>query len=358
MIRLATVALVAFAAPAMAQTAASNVRTPFAERFAGSVSALPKSTVPVLRPTATVTGAIVRIGDLVENAGEAAQVAIFRAPDLGQTGAVPAGRVLEAVRPHLSENLETRGVTEVVVTRASTAIAAGDIEARLVHALAERLRSTDAGNLTLTFDGEVRTIDVEPGTDLRIARLGFDPRSGRFDVLFERSGARNFIRFTGSYAETFEAAAVAHPLAAGTIVKDSDIRLVRRPKAEFGANVITSPTQAVGLATKRAMRPGEVIRQTDLTKPEVVARNDNVTITYEVPGIMLTIRGKATEAGARGDVINVLNVQSNRTIQATVAGPGHVIVTAPMRVNVTATTTTTRLAADATGRPNPRANPE
>ena len=71
------------------------------------------------------------------------------------------------------------------------------------------------------------------------------------------------------------------------------------------------------------------MRQTDLTKPELVARNENVTITYEVPGITLTMRGKALEAGAQGDVINVLNVQSKQTIQATVAGPGHVIVAAP-----------------------------
>ena len=56
------------------------------------------------------------------------------------------------------------------------------------------------------------------------------------------------------------------------------------------------------------MRPGQLIRQTDLTKPEVVARNENVTITYEVPGIVLTMRGKALETGAKGDIINVLNV--------------------------------------------------
>ena len=45
-------------------------------------------------------------------------------------------------------------------------------------------------------------------------------------------------------------------------------------------------------------------------------RNETVTINYEVPGIMLTVRGKALEAGADGDVISVLNIQSNRTVQA------------------------------------------
>ena len=39
---------------------------------------------------------------------------------------------------------------------------------------------------------------------------------------------------------------------------------------------------------------------------------------------MLTARGKAVEAGAMGDVVGVLNIQSNRTVQATVIGPGRV----------------------------------
>jgi flagellar basal body P-ring formation protein FlgA len=49
---------------------------------------------------------------------------------------------------------------------------------------------------------------------------------------------------------------------------------------------------------------------------------------FEAPGILLTIRGKALEAGAHGDLINVLNVQSKRTVQGTVSGPGRVTVTA------------------------------
>jgi flagella basal body P-ring formation protein FlgA len=46
-----------------------------------------------------------------------------------------------------------------------------------------------------------------------------------------------------------------------------------------------------------------------------------------VAGIVLTMRGKALEAGANGDTVNVQNVQSKRTIQATVTGPGRVTVT-------------------------------
>jgi flagella basal body P-ring formation protein FlgA len=357
MIRLTAFSFLAlaFTLPAAAQVGGAQVARDsgsFAERFAAHAP-LSRVVGPALKPAVTIVGEIVRIGDLVENAGAAAGVPIFRAPDLGQTGRVAVERVIAAVLPHEVTDLETRGVTEVVVTRASKAIAPKEIEARVMRALASRQGNANVNNLTLSFDVEARTVHVEPGTDLRLARVAFDPRSGRFDVAFERPSSRALLRYTGTYAETFEAAVLARPLAAGEVVRAVDVTIVRRPKAEFQANIITSAEQAIGLAARRAMRPGDVLRQTDLAKPELVGRNDNVTITYNVPGITLTMRGKALEGGAQGDTISVLNVQSKRSIQATVAGPGHVVVTATSLVSVTPTTTAPRLAAHTTGRSHP-----
>lgn len=355
MIRLATLSLLALTLPAAAQVTGTNGSLPFIDRFSAHapLSASHRIAGPALKPAVTIIGEIVRIGDLVENAGAAANVAIFRAPDLGQTGRVAVDRILEAVLPHEIVNLETRGLTEIVVTRASHTITSKDVEARIAQALAGRQRNADASNFALTFDSETRNIHVEPGTDLRLARMVFDPRSGRFDVVFERPGTRSLLRFTGTYAETFEAAVLARPRAAGEVLRAADVNIVRRPKTEFVANVITNADQAIGLAPRRAMRPGDLLRQTDLSKPELVARNDNVTITYQVPGITLTMRGKALDGGSRGDTVNVLNVQTKKSMQATVAGPGHVIVAATALINVTSTTTAPRIAAQATGRSNP-----
>ena len=77
----------------------------------------------------------------------------------------------------------------------------------------------------------------------------------------------------------------------------------------------------------RSVRAGcRPIRIGDLIKPPLVQRNDTVTLIYEVPGIVLTIRGKAADSGAEGDVISVLNEQSKRTVQGTIVGPGRVLV--------------------------------
>jgi len=281
---------------------------------------------PALKREATVTGALVRIGDLVENAGAAAEVPIFRAPDLGQSGSVPAARVLEAVRPHHIIALDARGLDEVKVTRASRLVTAKEIEGRVLRALAGRSGVRDRPGFAINLDNEVPALHVEPNAELDVTRLAYDERGHRFDVAFDLPGnpaRRASLRVTGTLVETAEVVVPLRALASGEVIKASDVMIERRPKTEAIAI-----EDVLGFAAKRPLRPGQVIRATDVMKPELVGRNQAVTISYEAPGMVLSVRGQALEAGARGDAVNVLNVQSKRTIQATVSGPGRVTVSA------------------------------
>ncbi len=81
---------------------------------------------------------------------------------------------------------------------------------------------------------------------------------------------------------------------------------------------------AIGLAARHPLRPGQLLYAADLMKPQIVQRNDTVTLTYEAPGLMLTLRGQAQDAGALGDTIGVLNPQTKRVVQGVVSGPGRV----------------------------------
>ena len=287
---------------------------------------------PALKASATVMGDIVRIGDLVENAGAVADVPIFRAPDLGQTGNVPVASVLEAVQGHHLIGLDSRGLSQIVVTHAARTITAKDLEARILAVLAGKYGLPDASNLAVVFDNDVRTIEVEATAtgELAVTRLAYEPRTARFDVAFELPGSavarRLPLHFSGSIAETFAAVVPMHEIAQGQVLKASDLAIERRPKAALTSTTLTTIEQAQGLSAKHSLRAGQILRQADVAKPELVGRGDTVTIVFEVPGILLTIIGKATEPGALGDVISVVNVQSKRAIQATVTGPGRVSV--------------------------------
>lgn len=291
-------------------------------------------TTPVLKSKVIIAGEIVRIGDLVDNAGPAANVAVFRAPDLGATGAVATERVLEAIRAHAVIGVDTRGAAEVAVTRASRAVTQQDIERRIAQALAGKNGLGAAANIAVTFDRDVRTLHVEPQAtgDLQIASLRYDPRSTRFDAEIDLPGIvaarRQLLRFTGNAIEMVETATAVRSFERGEVLKASDVRVERRPKSEAAGNFIAAADRAVGLAAQRPLRSGQVLREADLKRPELVQRNEAVTIVYEAPGILLTMRGKALDSGAQGDAVNVLNIHSKRTIHGTVSGPGRVIVTA------------------------------
>jgi flagella basal body P-ring formation protein FlgA len=303
--------------------------------------AAPEAKPPRLKELIAVTSEVVRIGDLVENAGKAGGVPVFRAPDLGQTGAVLVQRVTDALRPYDLADIDTGGLSEVVVTRLSRAITGKDIAERIARAVAGQFGFGDAQNLSIQIDREVRVMHVEATatSDLMVSRINVEPRNGRFDISFELSGSavarRLPLRFTGTAREMIEVAALTRSLRQGEVIKGSDLTIERRPKAEAGLEG-ASPEQAIGLAARAPMRAGQALRQSDLMKPMIVQRNEPVTISYEVPGIMLTVRGKAAESGAIGDIVSVLNIQSNRTVQATVTGQGRVTVasTAPVVASV------------------------
>lgn len=301
--------------------------------FGHDATAETASATPRLRELVTVSSEIVRIGDLVENAGGAADVPVFRAPDLGQTGAVQLVRIIEALRPYDLTGLDTAGLTEVVVTRLSRAMTAKDITDRIARAFSGQYGLGEAENIAVILDRDIRILHIEPtvGGDLVVSRMNVDPRTGRFDISFELPGStlsrRAGLRFTGTVTETAEAATLTRSLRIGEIVKASDVTIGRRPKSELRGEGMV-PDQVIGMAAKIALRNGQALRTDDLVKPQIVQRNEAVTIYYEVPGIMLTVRGKATEAGAMGDVVSVLNIQSNRTVQATVIGPGRVTIAA------------------------------
>lgn len=314
MIRLCTTALLSALAvnAALAQTAPAQDR-------------------PVLRTEAIVTGDLVRIGDLVENAGIIANIAIFRAPDLGTTGTVSADAVVDAVRAHALVGLDTGGLREVIVVRASRTIAAKQIEDGVAAALSKQFNMGEPKDIAVAFDREMRSVQVEPSAkgEPRVSRITYDARTTRFDATVEIPtgiSGRGLLRFTGRAVPAVDIVTVNRAIERGTLVKDSDIVTERRARAEIGRDIITDRDLVVGLTARTGLQPGRPIRAADLMKPELVTRNDTVTLVYEVPGVMITARGKAMEGGAEGDIVNVLNEQSKRTVQGVVTSPGRVTV--------------------------------
>ena len=286
---------------------------------------------PVLHANVTVASDLVRIGDLIDNAGSFAQIAVYRAPDIGTSGTIPTAQVLTALRAHQVIGVDTRNIREVTVTRLARTLESKAIELAVAQALEHKNGLGDAANLTLTFDREVQDLRLDAANSgaMQTVAARFEARSGRFDVSFEivneATGSPTRLRFTGMAVETVEAAVLTRNVDRSDMLKSADVVIERRTKAEAG-NDAASREQALGMQMRRPMRAGQPLRSADLVKPDLVQRDQSVTVIYETPGLYLTTRGKALDNGTEGDVVNVLNLQSKRTVTGIVSGRGQVTI--------------------------------
>jgi len=286
---------------------------------------------PVLRANVSVAGDLVRIGDVIDNAGASAKIAIYRAPELGTTGRLPTAQVLSALRAHQVIGVDTRDLREISVTRLARTLLPKEIELAVAGALEHRSGLGDAANLSLTFDRDLGDIRLEAANSgaMQPASVRYEPRGNRFDVTFEIANdnisTATRLRFTGTVIETVEAAVLARGIERNELIKSSDVVVERRPKAEAGSDAVVRD-RAVGMQARRQLRAGQAVRLADLAKPDLVQRDQSVTLIYDTPGLYLTVRGKAQDSGTEGDVVNVLNLQSKRTVQGVVTGRGQVSV--------------------------------
>ncbi len=286
---------------------------------------------PTLRASITVSSDVVRVGDLVENAGTAAQIAVYRAPDLGTTGALPVAQVLSVLRAKQVIGVMTGDIKEVIVTRLARTLANKDLDLAIATALERRFGLGEAANLTITLDRGVADIRLDASNSgaLQPTATRFDQRNGRFDITFEitndSTATPTKLRFTGTAVETVEVAVLAHDIDRNEMLKSSDVMLERRPKAEIIGEP-ASRDRVIGMQVRRPMRAGMPIRVADVVKPNLVQRDQSVTVIYQVPGIYLTTRGKAVDSGAEGDTVSVLNVQTKRILTGTVTGSGQVTI--------------------------------
>src|SRR5262249_51367171 len=165
----------------------------------------------------------------------------------------------DALQPYHIYLVNTAGLSEIEVTRAGRTIDFADIEARIAAAFAGRYGLGEAKNLSVTLDVAPRPAMVEASVtgDLVVTSAALNPMSGRFEIAFEVPGStiiRKPLRFTGSVVETVEVAVAVRALAAGAIVRDSDLAIERRPKQKVGTEAVGTAHEAIGLALRPAAR--------------------------------------------------------------------------------------------------------
>ena len=115
----------------------------------------------------------------------------------------------------------------------------------------------------------------------------------------------------------------------GEEITADDIRWERMPANRISQSVLQDERQLIGMTVRRSLRPGSIIRKSDIVKPVMIAKGNYVTMVYETGSISLTATGRAVENGARGDIIRLMNPMSGQSVEAKVLSPERVEILSP-----------------------------
>ena len=112
----------------------------------------------------------------------------------------------------------------------------------------------------------------------------------------------------------------------GQVIEGADLDWLAVADSRRLTAAAMAPEELVGMSARRALPAGRPVALGDLRPPVAVLRGDAVAMVMRSGPMVLTARGRAIEEGAVGDVIRVMNTDSNRTVHAVVTGPNGVEV--------------------------------
>jgi flagella basal body P-ring formation protein FlgA len=284
---------------------------------------------PVLKGDIVVAAAVVTVGDMFDDAGLAAEDALFRAPKPGTSGTVSLADIEAAAARIGLELFDTRGLDGVRVTRAATLVDEPMLAELIAADLAGRGILTAGMSADTLFATPVASLNAEavaqPAT---IVNLRYLPGTGSFSARFAIAGIEQPLDVTGSIELQIEAPHLIGSFPAGTVLTAADVVMRPVPLRFAETTGVARLEDIVGKALTRQSRDGMLLKPADVTTPLTVAKNDLVTIYFRKGPMTLTVKGQAITGATVGAPLQVLNLMSRRVISATAIAAGAVEVSA------------------------------
>ena len=211
----------------------------------------------------------------------------------------------------------------------SSAAFASALDDNLTNALRDAYALPGAElTLSVQLDAPVPVELAAFADNARLANVALDKTSGRFSVMALLPSGAPVARLpiSGQVTAMAEVPVLRDMVTRGQLVGQELIDYALVPANRLGGGIVVDVADMVGQAARRTLHPGRPIRSADLMPPIVVPKNKLVSMVYEVGALHLTARGRTLTDGGAGAVIKVLNIDSNRTVDALVIDDGTVAV--------------------------------
>jgi len=182
---------------------------------------------------------------------------------------------------------------------------------------------------------KIKVGTIDPRLNLRLCSSPLEPfnrrtgnLSGNVTVGVRCSAPKPWTLYVPVEISVFEQViASAHPLTRGQLIVPQALKVIKLRTSHQHIAYYKNPKNVIGMVASRNIGAGKIITPRLIQAPTVVKRGENVTLLAKTPHLTVRMKGKAMEDGAKGELIKVRNISSNRVIEGTVEKTGIVKVT-------------------------------
>jgi flagellar basal body P-ring formation protein FlgA len=167
---------------------------------------------------------------------------------------------------------------------------------------------------------------VAGATSLPVCGGGSEPWTGRQKLTLSFATAAGKVQLP-LYVDVAEAAAplvvLTRPVARGNIITGADVvvRMVEPTARTTGQRATFDAVEKIiGMEAKASLQADEVVFADQVQSPVLVKRGDVITVGSQSGGIRVRTTARATQDGAKGDLIQVESLETKQKFDVRVVG--------------------------------------
>jgi flagella basal body P-ring formation protein FlgA len=257
---------------------------------------------------------------------DAGQVNALKAVVIGRSPLPGKTRVLEAalVTARLKQcgfdpaGLDLQLPPEITVGRSSTTVGREQVEEILRAWIRQqagegvRVKEIRVTDTLVLPQGPVTTRVLAPKSS---ELVGTVPLTVTFKV---DGDAERRLSATVSLERLTRVVVARRPLGRFKPVDPEDVEVRAVDAAGLPHDCITDPAEVIGKRTRRLIDSGAALRPDMVESPPLVKNGDRVRIVAETEGLRISAFGQVKQRGAQGELIPVVNLDSNKVVHARV----------------------------------------
>lgn len=267
--------------------------------------------------------AVIRLGDIFHNIGSKEDIIIGDAPQPGQEKVLGPRALLQLAKTHGVSWKPSGGDDSVILRRAAQSVSVSVQEKVIKDALLAKGLQGDFG---LRFATPLQDLAIasDAGAGITVDNLRYTPDSKAFSATLV-AGAKQ-VQVSGQVVQMISIPVLKTPVQKGQVISAANLDFLTIKSDDVTANLISNPDSVIGMVATRMLEPNKPLRLNELTAQRLVERGQEITILYAAGPLQLTAKGKAMQHGQEDDVVQVVNLGSNLTLDARVTGNGVVTV--------------------------------